>query len=58
MSAQGKVEVRVFCDGGFHQALEITLPFPTTKAAVNQRIRSAGRTVKGDGRTFCREHRP
>jgi hypothetical protein len=58
MSAQGKVEVKVFCEGAFHVPLEITMPFPTTKAAINQRIRSAGWTVRADGRTFCREHRP
>lgn len=58
MSIQGRITITVYCNGGFHAPFEVVIPFPSTRAAAQARVRAAGWTVTKDGSTFCPQHKP
>jgi hypothetical protein len=47
--------IKVYCDGGWHQPLEITLAAGTKQEAVAE-VKRRGWKVAADGTTLCPDH--
>lgn len=56
MSVHLRTEARIYCDGGTHQGLEVSVAGDRPMPEVRAFIRRAGWTITRDGRTLCPEH--
>lgn len=62
MSIQITVEVKVYCNGGFHPPLEMRLPQRSTfQSEIKTNLRHRGWKIVGtgeDAKTYCPDHHP